>query len=328
MQNVRLALCFFVLSSFIFISIQCASKKRADYNVDYKVGWEVIRDTLFEKGVAISPLHPSIVQEKGGFEKANTDIFYFQKQDVLPIWQLSQWHSKYDFANTLPIRKENGSIEYSNRGKRIARYTEGALLLDITTSTEYIQPRKDGEDWPHLLIEQTFDRKPNVGRAKELIFSMALRLMKCENKMKEGEFNESFHTAQSPFYFILRNTNEQSEDFNKSIWLGIPSFDYRYTRMSENEVISWDIGTNMYIYNVPQKLIWGDISFQDMEWHKTQTDILPLIKQAVESMKSKDLFLRTSLSNLELVGMNFGWEVPGTFDAAILVKGISLKVID
>lgn len=326
MLKTRLVFCFLVISS--FIAGQLTSKNQYVNKDGDKIGWEVIRDTLFEKGVAISPLHPSIVQEKGGFEKANTDTFYFQKQDVLPIWQLSQWYSKYDFANTLPIRKEDGSIEYSNRGKRIVRYAEGALLLDITTSTEYIQLRKDGEDWPHLLIEQTFERKPNVGRAKELIFSMALRLMKCENKMKEGEFNESFHTAQSPFYFILRNTNEQSEDFNKSIWLGIPSFDYRYTRMSENEVISWDVGTNMYIYNVPQKLIWGDISFQDMEWHKTETDILPLIKQAVESMKSKDLFLRTSLSDLELVGMNFGWEVPGTFDAAILVKGISLKVID
>ncbi|MFV0419020.1 MAG: hypothetical protein ACK5KT_09860 [Dysgonomonas sp.] len=326
MLKTRFIFCFLVVSS--FISVQLTSQNQYENKGGNKIGWEVIRDTLFEKGVAISPLHPSIVQEKGSFEKANTDTFYFEKRDVLPVWQLSQWHSKYDFAKALPVRDEAGSIEYSNKGKRIVRYVDGALLLDITTSTEYNKPRKDGEDWPHLLIEQTFEKKPNIGKARELIFSMALRLVKSENKMKKGEFNESFHTAQSPFYFILKNTNEQSEDFNKSIWLGIPSFDYRYTMMNENELISWDIGTNMYIYNVPQTLIWGNISFQDMEWHTTRTDILPLIKQAVESMKSKNLFLLTSLSDLELVGMNFGWEVPGTFDAAILVKGISLKVID
>lgn len=291
-------------------------------------GWEVIRDILFDKGVAVSPLHPNIVHQKGGFEKANTDTLYFEKVGVLPVWQLAQWHSKYDFANTSPVKREDGSIEYSNPGKRIVRYTDSSLLLDITTSTEYNKPRKDGEDWPHLLIEQSFTRKPNIGKAKELIFSMSLKLVKCENKMNDGEFDESLHTAQSPFYFILRNTNELSADYNKSIWLGIPSFDYRYTNMNEQEIISWDIGTNMYIYNVPQKAVWGDISFQDMQWHKTQTNILPLIIQAVDSMKSKDLFLFTSLSDLELVGMNFGWEVPGTFDAAILVKGISLKVTD
>lgn len=322
--NPYLVIVFFLL---IFFG-QCSSKKHQDNNLENNEEWEVIRDTLFERGVAISPLHPSIVHQKGGFEKANTDTFLFEKQGVLPIWQLSQWHSKYDFANAVPVKNGDGSIEYSNKGKRIVRYPDGSLLLDITTSTEYSHPRKDGEDWPHLLIEQTFEKNPNIGEAKEMIFSMSLKLVKCENKMKEGEFNESFHTAQSPFYFILRNINKDSEDFNKSIWLGIPSFDYRYTQMNDKEIISWDIASNMYIYNIPQKPIWGDVSFQDMQWHKTKTDILPLIKQAVESMKSKDLFLQTSLSDLELVGMNFGWEVPGTFDAAIMVKGISLKVVD
>lgn len=316
----------YAVFSFIYVFGQSTLTKSTSKHND-NIGWEVIRDKLFERGVAISPLHPNIVHQKGGFEKANTDTFYFEKRDILPIWQLSQWHSKYDFAKAQPVKNEDGSMEYHNNGKRIVRYPDGSLLLDITTSTEYNRARKDGEDWPHLLIEQTFEKNPNIGKAKEMIFSMALKLTKCENKMLEEEFNESLHTAQSPFYFVLKNTNKESEDFNKSLWLGIPSFDYRYTQMNENEIISWDIASNMYIYNVPQRVIWGDVSFQDMQWHKTKTDILPLIKQAVESMKSKDLFLRTSLSDLELVGMNFGWEVPGTFDAAIFVKGISLAII-
>lgn len=317
----------YAVFSFIFVFGQSTPANRPEKTND-NTGWEVIRDKLFEQGLAISPLHPDIVLQKGGFEKANTDTFYFEKRDVLPIWQLSQWHSKYDFAKTQPVKNEDGSIEYCNEGKRIVRYSDGALLLNITTSTEYDQPRRDGEDWPHLLVEQVFEKNPNIGKAKEMIFSMALKLVRCMNKMSKEEFNESLHTTQSPFYFILKNTNKESEDFNKSLWLGIPSFDYRYTQMNENETISWDIATNMYIYNVPQRNIWGDISFQDMQWHKTNTDILPLIKQAVELMKSKDLFLRTSLSDLELASMSFGWEVPGIFDAAILVKDISLKIKD
>jgi len=33
------------------------------------------------------------------------------------------------------------------------------------------------------------------------------------------------------------------------------------------------------------------------------------------------------LTDLKITGMNFGWEVPGTFDAAIQVKNISLKAV-
>ena len=31
----------------------------------------------------------------------------------------------------------------------------------------------------------------------------------------------------------------------------------------DQKTVSWDIGTNTYIYNVPQRPVWGDISFQD-----------------------------------------------------------------
>lgn len=300
---------------------------KKDQSAEKDLGWEVIGDICFENGFAVSPLHPSIVHAKEGFEKANTDTLYFEKKDVLPIWQMSQWYSKYDFANTLAKHNADGSIEYCNEGKRIVRYVDNSLLLSITTSTEYDTPRVEGEDWPHLLIEQSFKKKPNIGEVTKLLFFMSLKLDKCENKMGD-DFNESLHTAQSPFYFILRNMNEKSEDYNKSIWLGIPSFDYRYPSLSTEELVSWDIGTNMYIYNISPRCIWGDISFHDKQWHCTELDILPLVKTAIETMRTKGVFLKTTISELELVGMNFGWEVPGTFDAAILVKGISLKALD
>ncbi len=321
-----------LLISISILAVSCtqnggAAKEHIDKNEENS-GWEVISDIPFENGLAISPLHPRIVQEAGGFEKANTDTLYFENRNILPVWQMAQWHSKYDLAGTKAVINADNSVEYSNSGKKIVRYADGALRLDITTSTEYDHPRRDGEDWPHLLIEQKFSKTPNIGKVKHLNFSIQLKLDKCENKMQETEFDENFHTAQSPFYFILKNNNENSKDYNNSIWLGIPSFDYRYTKMSETESISWDIGTGMYIYNVPQKPVWGDISFQDMQWHNANIDMLPLIVNAVGSMKARGLFQSTNLSDLVLTGMNFGWEIPGTFDAAIIVKEISLKVIE
>lgn len=314
---------YFLFVLFLLFLAGCKKEQSSEKDL----AWEAIGDILFENGLSVSPLDPSIVHEKGGFEKANTDTLYFEKKNVLPIWQMAQWYSKYDIADALAKINADGSIEYSNEGKRIVRYRDNSLLLSITTSVEYDAPRKDGENWPHLLIEQSFMKKPNVGKVSKLLFSMSLKLEKCENKMGDN-YNESFHTAQSPFYFILRNINEESEDYNKSIWLGIPSFDFRYPKLIAEEHVSWDIGTNMYIYNIPPKTIWGDISFHDRQWHGTEIDILPLLKTAVETMKSKDVFTKTNLSDLELIGMNFGWEVPGTFDAAIHMKGLSLKIYE
>jgi hypothetical protein len=308
----------------------CNSKDQPVNNEDIEdtEGWEVIGDIHFKNGLAVSPLHPRIVTEAGGFEKANTDTVYFEKQDVLPVWQMCQWYSKYDLAGAQAVKHPDNSIAYSNQGKKIVRYADGSLLLDITTSTEYEHPRRDEENWPHLLIQQDFPEMPVIGKVEHLNFSIQLQIVKCENKMEVGDFNANLHTAQSPFYFILRNNNKASEDYNASMWFGIPSFDYRYTGMSETESISWDTGTGMYIYNVPQKLIWGNISFQDEQWHKAEVDILPLIIKAVSAMKTRGLFQSTRLSDLVLTGMNFGWEVPGTFDAAIVVKEISLKVVE
>ena len=42
-------------------------------------------------------------------------------------------------------------------------------------------------------------------------------------------------------------------------------------------------------------------------------------------MREKDVLKETTPDDLEITGMNFVWEIPGTFDVAIRVKGISLK---
>lgn len=290
-------------------------------------GWEVIGDVSFAKGLALTPLDPVVVQANGGIEKNCVDTFFFAQRDVQPVWRLVQWYNKYDFRNAAPVVKEDGSIVYGNRSKKIIWYPEGRLWLELNAGREYDNPRKPEEMWPHLLIEQTFSRRPNIGRVEHLNFSMEVKLEKCERKMSDADYNPEIHTAQSPFYFILRNVDEQSDDFNSFIWIGIPSYDYRYERMMDKELVSWDAGTSTYIYNLPQLTVWGDITFHDRQWHRAQADLLPLIKEAVQKMKSKGYFKDTDWEDLEITGMNFGWEIPGTFDAAVSIRNISLKVL-
>jgi len=314
---------------FIFIAALDASYRSQKESLSGKRDREVFRDRMFARGFSLTPIDPKIVQQGGGFEKTNVDTLYFGKGQQAPVWQLAQWYSKYTLAHVTPEIGRDSSITYKNEGKRLTRYADGSLMLELITSKEYDHPRKNGEPWPHILLEQKFgEQSPAIGQAKELHFSMELKLVKCENKMNKGTFDGKLHTAQSPFYFVLEDCNRDSKGYGKFIWFGIPSFDYRYKSARNEEKVSWDIGTNTYIYNVAENTLWGDISFQDGNWHKAKADILPLIRIALKKMQSKGVFTTTTLNDLKITGMNFGWEIPGTFDAAVCVKNFSLRVVE
>ena len=290
-------------------------------------GVEVLGDPKFEKGLAVSPLWPEIVQQNGGFEKTNTDTIRFGRGDADPVWQMAQWASKYDLGGTVPVEGRDG-VTYANPGKKVTRFADGTLLLDITTSTEYEAPRTGSDAWPHLLIQQDFENRPNVGRISRLDFTMELRIVNCDKTMTDAEFNECLHTAQSPFYYFMRNLNPDSPDYQLSLRVGVPSFDYRYPRLDSTEYVQWDIGTATYIYAIPPRTIWGDVSFHDLKWHRARLDLLPLIRQGVAAMKDKGQFLHTDLDDLELMGMNFGFLVPGSFDAGLMVRNLSVRAVE
>lgn len=289
---------------------------------------EIIQDPLFEKGFVLTPLDPKIVQEGGGLENTSPDTLYFYGNGSHPIWQLGQWTSKYNFANSLPEQEQDGSISFTNSGgsKKIALYPDHSLLLEVNASKEYDAPRIGEQPWLHLLIGQDFSNA-RIRQSERLEFSMELKLEKEENKMTPETFDPSIHTAQSPFYFFIVNQNQNSSDYSQHIWFGIPSYDYRYSELSNIENVLWDIGTSTFIYTVPPRSIWGNIRFQDKKWHKCKCDLQPWIARALEAMKEKGVFLNTTLNDLVITSMNFGWEVPGTFDVAIRVKNISLKMI-
>jgi len=325
----RMIIVYIFFSLFVFTTTCEASSRIKKKGYSERKAREVFQDQTFARGFSLTPLDPKIVQEGGGFEKTNVDTLYFGKEKQIPIWQLAQWHSKYTLANAKPEKGSDGSVTFKNDGKRIIRYKDGSLMLELTTSKEYDRPRINGEQWPHILLEQKFgDLSPTIGKAKELRFSMEIKLIKCENKMDGHAFDDKLHTAQTPFYFVLKDCNKESKEYGKYIWFGIPSFDYRYKHTGNKEKVSWDIGTNTYIYNIPEKAFWGNVSFQDGKWHRASADILPFVRRALEAMQSKGVFATTTLNDLKITGMNFGWEIPGTFDAAVCVKNFSLGVVE
>ena len=288
------------------------------------VGRELIADARFERGVALSPLWPQIVQQGGGFSLTCTDTLRFEPSAETPIWQLCQWSSRYDLAGTEAVAK-GGEVAFSNEGKRVALSRDGVLTLGLTTSREYDHPRRADEAWIHLLVQQDFDSAPRIADIEGLHFGMELRIDHCHNRMGEA-FDETLHTAQAPFYLMVRNLNPQSEDYNLGLWVGIPTFDYRYKQLADTETVHWDVGTATYIYTIPPRGVWGNVNLGDGEWHRADKDILPMVRRAVEAMRERGCFMHSEPADLAITGMNFGWEIPGTFDAALQMRGMSLGI--
>lgn len=283
---------------------------------------EHIIDPLFAQGLAMSPLTPEEVMQGGGFAATNVDTL-FPGRPAAPAWQACQWHSRYNIAHT-PMRRTRRGHSYANAGKRIARNKRGELTLEIITSAEYTHPRRQGEPWPHLLVQQDFVPAIQLGKVDNLVLRFVLRLLYCHLRMDEADFNPALHTAHTPFYLSMRNANAQSQDHGKSLWMGLQSFDYRYPRLADHCDVSWDIGTARYIYQMPPRQLWSDICFADGRWHQLEADIVPHLRQAIAHLRERGLFADSRLEDFVVEGMNFGWECPGTFDAAIAVRGFSL----
>lgn len=260
----------------------------------------------------------------GGFAKTNTDTLRFSRRRGLPVWQACQWHSKYDLAKT-PLSKGRYGKTYANRGKSISLSRSHVLTLEVAASAEYDAPRTAADPWTHLLIQQDFSGL-RMADCSQLLLSFDVRLLYCKNRMGSA-FNPSLHTAHAPFYLYLRNVNKRSADYRKSLWLGLLSFDYRDKQMSAEPTISWDKGTSMYIYQMPQREMWGNILFADQKWHSMHADIVAQFATALRAMKARGLFADSELRDFQVTGMNFGWEVPGTFDAALQVRKFSLRQV-
>lgn len=287
-------------------------------------GRELIVDARFERGAALSPLWPHIVQQGGGFSKTCTDTLRFAESELEPIWQLCQWSSRYDLAGA-EATAQGDEIIFANEGKRVTLAKDGTLTLGLTTSREYDHPRRADEPWIHLLVQQDFQTPPRIAEIGALHFGMELRIDHCYNRMGKA-FDETLHTAQAPFYLMVRNLNKESKDYGLGLWVGIPTFDYRYKRLADKETVHWDVGTATYIYTIPPRTVWGDVNLGDGKWHKADKDILPMVQRAVEAMREKGSFTDSRWEDLAITGMNFGWEIPGTFDAELKMRGMSLEI--
>lgn len=282
-------------------------------------------DFFFDKGFENS-VNLSTTNDSDG--TAVADVFHFVMEPSEPSWRIAQWGSRFSLAGTKPVF--NGkTVEYKNQGKLFSRTQNddgtASLTMEIYGGNEYENPRKYGEFWPHILVEQFFTGLPVLNEFDSLELFLDWKVGFCENLMGT-QTDKELHTAQITAFFTVHNLNEDSKDYKDFIWFGIPIYDYRYPAYPEFYGIDGgkEGASGKLIYVVDGAKIYnGEVKVG--ETYHIKHDILPFITEALTRAQTMKFLTGTKLEDLHLTSFNMGWEVTGTFNCSFTFSGLSLN---
>ena len=311
-----------------------ASTTKAVSNLKYM---EVLKDPYFKSGFNVRGLSPITDGE------SVRAVFNYGNNKLNPSWILGQWSSRYSFADNNTLDKLGGGVyRYNNPNKTVTVNTStGEIALKAFASKCYDAPRKEGESWMHLLLEQDFLSgnhqnldKYSVQLMKEFRVKMQVKLSYFVDQMN-GQAKRGLHAAQYTMFLTISDRNpNNSSGYGDGIWFGVPVFDNR------REVIlpfaQEDAGqagaSGKFIYSLSNASYMNSNFFVDgtpvgketNKWITIDVDVLPYIKEAFNMAKERGYLKQTNYNELYISGMNIGWELPGTYDVEMKMKNFSL----
>jgi hypothetical protein len=248
-------------------------------------------------------------------------------------WRIGQWASRHLLQPGVCERVGTDMWQAVTPGKRVLveRAPDGParLLLEVNGGAEYDgRMRASGESWPHLLIEQSFQKAPiRLDSVRGLPFTIEMRIAHCRVlPWGDGKLDPGLHTAQTSAYWTLNNVTPGSADFGEMIWFGIPLFDARHENPPAHYAIDGGQkdASGKFICVLDGKRFWSG-NTGDRSWRKLDVDLLPLLREALAIAQEHGHLKQTRFEDLAITTFNLGWEVPGPYDAGLEIRGLSLK---
>jgi len=287
---------------------------------------ELIRDPHFERGC-------KLYEPKTGRHVEYGTIAGVAK-DGKPVWGLAQWSSREKLLATPPQTLPSSALCYSNAAKAVTFGAPGTADADITLAVnggfEYAgRPRKKGEPWPHLLVEQRFENPPSLAALSRAKFHIVARL-KNSRRLDTPGYSPQVHAATIQIFFTLQNQNKQSAGYGQYLWFGVPFYDDRHRIPKSHQAKDGgkEDATGMFIYTVDGKEFTTQ-SLHDREWVTMDKDLLPHMRAGLKTAWQRGFLTDSqSLEDYRISGMNLGWEVTGIFDVEMQLRDLSLKVTE
>lgn len=257
-------------------------------------------------------------------------------------WTFPQWGSKYDLYNYAERNyyKDGDAFAYISNGKLIdgeivpgkiltVDSTVGSIYMELNAEAEYDRPRKDGEDWPHTLLSQDFGPDlVHVADLEDLVMNMSYEIKKFEDCMgKDADTNK--HCAQIVWYITLQNRTQGHKDYGKYIWFGITLWDNRISGATFGGYAAEDTGkedaTHAFIYQPSSALVHPNGKCPVVgEYRTVDFHLLDVAETAFSTAKEKGYLGDTTWEDIYIGGMNFGWEVTGTYNVAAQIDSVGV----
>ena len=260
-----------------------------------------------------------------------------------PIWTLAEWSNRYDFTHRSETTYSNPSANvyvYETADKRVTfDQNDDSVSLYLKASQVYNAPRRDGEDWPALILEHSIvdniyayrPEKTLIKNMNALRLRLSTELTEYENFMTSSQYDSGLHTAQFCVYLYV--TGFRANGSGEMMWFGANLFDSRYTSMPEwyKKDEGFDGASGLMIYNIPSGA-YDYNSFHDESGNVVTTngrlnmdmDVLPYIKRALTIAHQNGYMMGIDINDCFVSGFNIGWEIPGTFDAEMKIRDLSL----
>ncbi len=265
-----------------------------------------------------------------------------------PVWTLAQWGCTHNMAEAT-FTRDGSVLTYEDGGKKLSfDVTEtGSVTLGIKGSTEYtldedgnIRERTDAtENWPHILIEQSIGHDISA-EAEHLYMEVEYRVTACESLVDREIYPEDpeLNAAQFQWFITLTDTDESSESFGQSMWFGFSMFDTRALGGTPSGLASYDGGkedsTGLFIYMPSLTQVAANAEVTDSEVtvptavigenRKVKIDILPWLSQALKTARQYGALTGASVEHLRIGSTNIGWELPGNYDAEVVISYLNI----
>ncbi len=259
-------------------------------------------------------------------------------------WVFPQWGSKYDLYNYAQRNYYNGgnAFTYESEGKVVDGVkvpgkilsidsTNGSIYMELNAEVEYDRPRQDGESWPHTLLSQDFGPDSALVRISDLedvVMNMIYEITKFEDCMGNSA-NESMHCAQLVWYITLQNRTVGHKDYGKYVWFGITLWDNRISGASFGGYAAEDAGkedaTHAFIYQPSSALVHPNGKCPEVNEYRTVAfHLLDAARTAFATAKDRGYLGETTWEDLYIGGMNFGFEVTGTYNVAVQIDSVGV----
>lgn len=322
------SLSFILVLLFLGLMVGCAKKT----TTIKETGNEVLLDKNMENGVGVMGT-VSITDLK-------TIYRYFRysgtvNESVKPVWRLAQWGTRYDLKDTGVESIDGDFYVLSDETKEFkVNPKTGEYQLNASCALEYPTPRKYGESWLHLIVEESISDVSRVDEMSHIWADLDFEVTLCDNLMG-SDYNPNLHSALFQWVFIVKNDNQDSPDYGQYMWVNIPYFDNRYDFEAEGAFMDFgkEDKSNTFIYSASGESILDNVKVEIGKRRRVNIDLITYIDKALttiqglpeNSSSSFPILLNTTLADLRIESFYIGWECPGTFNASLTVYSQSLR---